>query len=90
MHPIDHYATLRRGHEELLRRAEYERMARKATSGKRTNWKFHRKVANWLGIHLVRWGEKLEKFRTFAKRQPAPTTTTRVRVCPPFKTSPHH
>ncbi len=30
MHPIDHYETLRRGHEELLRRAEYERMARKA------------------------------------------------------------
>ncbi len=30
MHPIDDYETLRRGHEELLRRAEYERMARKA------------------------------------------------------------
>ena len=87
MHPIDHYPTLRRGHEELLRRAEYERMARKARIRKSMNWKFHRKIAGWLGIHLVRWGEKLEKFRTFAGRQPTPT---RVRVSPPLKTSPHH
>jgi len=30
MHPIDDYETLRRGHEERLRRAAYERIARKA------------------------------------------------------------
>ncbi len=26
-----------------------------------------RKVANWLGIHLVRWGKKLERFGTLAE-----------------------
>jgi hypothetical protein len=90
MHSIDHYDTLRRGREELLRQAEQERMARAALLKRKTNWTFHRsalirltnaaarlvlrtqvrrkeKVANWLGIHLVRWGKKLERFGTFAE-----------------------
>ena len=87
MHPIDHYDTLRRGREELLRQAEQERLARAALLKRKMNWTFHRKVASWLGIHLVRWGKKLEKFRIFAERQPTPT---RVHVYPPSKTSPHH
>ena len=39
MHPIDHYETLRRGREELLKRAEYERMARKAKAEQSTEQK---------------------------------------------------
>jgi hypothetical protein len=66
MHSIDHYDTLRRGREELLRQAEQERMARAALLKRKTNWTV-RKVANWLGIHLVRWGKKLERFGTFAE-----------------------
>jgi hypothetical protein len=66
MHSIDHYDTLRRGREELLRQAEQERMARAALLKRKTNW-IVRKVANWLGIHLVRWGKKLERFGTFAE-----------------------
>ena len=89
MHPIDHYETIRRGHEELLRRAEYERMARKAKIEQGMNRNIHR-VANWLGMHLVNWGAKLEKFGAFAKRQPNPTTPTRLRVRRLFKMSPHH
>ena len=89
MHPIDHYETIRRGREELLRKAEYERMARKAKIEQGMNRNIH-KAANWLGIHLGGWGEKLEKFGAIAKRQPAPTTTTRVRVRRLFKMSPHH
>jgi hypothetical protein len=89
MHPIDNYETLRRGREELLRQAEYERMARKAIIEQRMNRNIH-KAGNWLGMHLVSWGEKLEKFGAFAKRQPTPTTTTRVRVRRLFKMSPHH
>ncbi len=54
MHPIDHYETLRRGHEELLRRAEYERMARKARV-EQSRSKNTQKVANWLGRNLVSW-----------------------------------
>lgn len=66
MHSIDHYDTLRRGREELLRQAEQERMARAALLKRKTNWTV-RKGANWLGIHLVRWGKKLERFGTFAE-----------------------
>jgi hemerythrin len=77
MHPIDHYETIRRGHEELLRRAEYERMARKAKIEQGMNRNIHR-VANWLGMHLVSWDVELEKFGTFAERKPTPKTTTRV------------
>jgi hypothetical protein len=58
VHPTDHYDTLRRGREELLRQAEQERMARAALLKRKTNW---------LGIHLVRWGKKLERFGAFAE-----------------------
>jgi hypothetical protein len=67
MHSIDHYDTLRRGREELLRQAEQERMARAALLKRKTNWTVHRSAANWLGIHLVRWGKKLERFGTLAE-----------------------
>ena len=89
MHPIDDYETIRRGREELLRRAEYERMARKAMVEQRVNRNIHQ-VANWLGIRLVSLGAKLEKIGAFAKRQPTTTTTTRVRDRRLFKMSPHH
>ena len=89
MHPIDHYETIRRGHEELLKRAEYQRMARKAMREQMTSRNIH-KAANWLGMRLVSWGEKLEKFGALAKRKPTPTTTTRLRVRPQSKISPHH
>jgi hypothetical protein len=89
MHPIDHYETIRRGHEELLRRAENERMARKAMRAQKTSRIIH-KAANWLGMRLVSWGEKLEKFGALAKRQPTPTATTRLPVRPLSKMSPHH
>lgn len=89
MHPTDHYDTLRRGREELLRRAEYERMARKAMIEQGMNKTIY-KVANWIGTRLAGWGEKLENFGAFAKRQPAPTTTTRADVHQLTKMSPHH
>jgi putative methionine-R-sulfoxide reductase with GAF domain len=73
MYPINNYETIRRGHEELLKRAEYERMARKAIIEQRMNRKIH-KAANWLGIYLVRWGEKLEQFGTFSKVRQSHTT----------------
>jgi hypothetical protein len=89
MHPNDHYETIRRGREELLRRAEYERMARKAKIEQGMNKNIH-KGANWLGMHLVSWGAKLEKFGAFAKRQPTPTNTKRVGVRTMSKMSPHN
>ena len=73
MHPIDDYETLRRGHEELLRRAEYERMARKARV-EQSRSKNTQKVANWLGRNLVSWGEKLEQLGTFKETRHATST----------------
>ena len=89
MHPIQHYETLCRGREELLRRAEYERMARKAMAEQRKNINIHR-TSNWLGILLVSLGEKLEQFGTFAKRQSTPTTSKRVDIRSMSKISPHN
>ena len=89
MHPIDHYETIRRGREELLRRAEYERMVRNARVEKVMNRNMH-KAANWLGMRLVGWGKKLKKFGAFAKRPATPKTTTRVQVRTLSKMSPHH
>jgi hypothetical protein len=70
MHPIDHYTTIRRGQEELLRRAEYERMARKANRKRGTNQKTYQQFANWLGRHMGNGGQKLERFGTSRKPQP--------------------
>ncbi len=89
MHPTDHYETLRRGREELLRRAEYERMARKAMTEQGMNRNIY-KAANWLGTRLVSRGKKLKNFGAFAKQPPTATTTTRVPVRPQPKMSPHH
>jgi hypothetical protein len=90
MYPIDHFDTLHREREELLRRAEYERLVSQEMSKQGMNQKFPRKVANWLGVRLVSWGEKLEQLGTIAERQPAPKTTTQVPVYQLSKTSPHH
>ena len=78
MHPIYDYETIRRGHEELLRRAEYERMARKAIIEQRMKSKIQ-KAASWLGMHLVSWGEKLEQFGTFSKVRHSHTTPNRAK-----------
>ncbi len=61
MHPMNNYETLQRGREELLRQAERERMARAATVKQWRQRKFSREFANWLGIHLVSWGHRLEQ-----------------------------
>jgi len=87
MYPNIHEDTLRRGREELLRRAEYERLVGQEMLKQGMNQKFLRKAANWLGMHLVSWGKKLKQFGTFAERQPTPT---RVSVRQLSKTSPHH
>ena len=66
MHSIDHYDTLRRGREELLRQAEQERMARAALLKRKTNWTFARLLTGLVFTWLDR-GKKLERFGTFAE-----------------------
>lgn len=73
MHPIDHYTTIRRGQEELLRRAEYERMLRAVRVKSRAHQQVRVAFANWLGRHLVSWGQRLEHLETLSERQHAPS-----------------
>ena len=61
MHPMNNYATLRRGREELFRQAERERIARAATVKQWRQRKFSLEFANWLGVHLVSLGHRLEQ-----------------------------
>jgi len=53
------------------------------------NRNIHHSV-NWLGMHLVSWGQKFEQFGAFAKRQPAQTTATQAGVRQLSKMSPHN
>ena len=62
MHPNFDYEMIRRGHEELLRQAEQERMLREAMVRDWTNRGYHRRFANWPGSQIVRWGRKLKNF----------------------------
>ncbi len=78
MHPIYHYETIRRGHEELLKRAEYERMARKAKADHILNRNIYHAAA-WIGIRLVSLGKKLEHFGSFANTQQSHSSYTSTR-----------
>jgi hypothetical protein len=78
MHPIEHYETLRRGREELLKRAEYERMVRKAKVDHILNRNIHH-AAIWLGIRLVNLGKKLEQFGYFTEARHSHSSYTPTR-----------
>ena len=67
MRPIDHYDTLRRGREELLRQAEYERMIRAASFKERRQPQLLRSIASWLRTQLLSRGHKLEQPGTAVK-----------------------
>jgi len=51
-------------YKELLREAEQERLIRAAGLGQIGNWRFRRKVANWIGAQMVSWGYKLRSYGT--------------------------
>lgn len=68
MFPINDYAEFQKRQAELLKQAEIERLLRKAESARPGKLRLPRQGAFWLGIHLVRWGEKLEQFGSSEKR----------------------
>jgi hypothetical protein len=49
-------------YKELLREAEHERLIRAAGLRQPGNWKLYRKVADWVGDQMVRWGYKLQGY----------------------------
>jgi flavodoxin len=62
MHPWINYRMAQDRMEELLREGEHMRMVRAATLEHHDGRRFYRRWANWLGTHMVRWGQKLEDF----------------------------
>lgn len=78
MYPIDHYQTLLRGREELMKRAEQERLARKAKVDRILNRNIHH-VMNWLGVSLVSLGIKLEHYGSFNTTRPSHSSYTSSR-----------
>ena len=67
MGPIDHYDTLRRRREELLRQAENERMIRAVSFKEGRQLHVLRTVANWLRKRLLSRGHHLEQPDTAEK-----------------------
>jgi hypothetical protein len=49
-------------YKEFLQEAEQERLIRAAGLRQPGNWKLPRKVADWVGAHLVSWGYKLRSY----------------------------
>jgi hypothetical protein len=48
----------------LLREVERERLIRDGGLRQPGNWKLRRKVADWIGAQMVRWGWKLQRYDT--------------------------
>ena len=60
--PIDYYTTFQRRQEELLWQAASERMLQAAKDKRLPDQQFHRKLAHWLGAHLMTLGQELERY----------------------------
>lgn len=71
MFPINDYAVFERRQAELLKKAEIEQLLRQAESDRPETLRLSHRGAFWLGIHMVRWGKKLERFGTTETRQHA-------------------
>lgn len=80
MHPLDHYTTIQRGREELLRRAELERLARVAVRERREPGVLQRAFASWHGTRLVTWGERLKRIGARGVRRAAGPTPLSVKM----------
>jgi hypothetical protein len=65
MRPLEQYATLRRGREEIRQQEHEEWMHRAALLRKG-----YSQFARWLGIHLVTWGYKLQQVGTLTNTLP--------------------
>ena len=71
MYPFDTYVMARIRQDELLQQAERARLLQ--TVRPRSNWRLRQQYANWLGTHMVKWGQKLEQFGTGKELLPSPS-----------------
>ena len=61
MYPTNHYAEFQARQAELMKQADIERLLQEVKNDRPGTLRLSRRGASWLGIHLVRWGEKLER-----------------------------
>lgn len=76
MFPNSDYSVFERRQAELLKRAEIEQLLRQAKSD--GSERLPRKGAFWLGVHLVKWGQQLERFGTPDRCQRATAISART------------
>ena len=57
-----HFLARQEQYKDLLREAEHERLIRSAGLRHSGNWRLHRKLADWIGAQMVRWGCKLQRY----------------------------
>lgn len=67
------YAVFERRQAELLKKAEIEQLVRQARRD--GSERLPRRGAFWLGVHLVKWGQQLERFGTPERAISARTST---------------
>jgi chromosome condensin MukBEF MukE localization factor len=51
-------------YKDLLQEAEHERLIRAVGLRQLGNQRTHRKIANWIGAQMVRWGYRLQRYGT--------------------------
>ena len=60
MFPIDDYTVFQRRQAELVKKAEIGQLLLQVK--REGSQPLPRRGASWLGVHLVKWGEQLERF----------------------------
>lgn len=51
-------------YKDLLREAEHERLIQAAGLRQPGGWALLRKAIGWIGVQMVRWGSKLQRYGT--------------------------
>ena len=75
MFPVNDYAVFEKRQAELLKKAEIEQLLRQAKDD--GAGALPRRGAFWLGVHLVKWGQQLERFGTPDRCQRAASISPR-------------
>ena len=76
MFPNIDYIVFERRQAELLKKAKIEQLLRQAKSG--GSGMLPRRGASWPGVHLVRWGQHLERSGTPEHCQSAASVSART------------
>ena len=77
MFQTNDYAGFQSRQAQLIKKAQLERQLRQAESNKRGTVSLSRMVAYWLGLHLIRWGQKLKRMSAPHDRQHTTSISTR-------------